>query len=103
MKSNSTVYPNKFHKSQDKIFINDLSNVTEEVKDDITMYTYDTYELPIVDRDTLEEYINDNHEVLVKFALEKAKAIEATPINSDMDKARQEETMINLLVDLGVI
>jgi hypothetical protein len=78
-------------------------DVTETTKDNTTTYEYSTYELTIVDRDNLEEYITDNYDVLLAFAKNNAKDISVQPKQIDIEKARQEESIINLLVDLGVL
>jgi len=82
MKSNSTIYPEKFFKSNEIIYIVDLSTVieTEIVQEHegeeptvTKSYTYEQYELPISDRDNLAEYIELNYEVLIGFGKEKER------------------------------
>lgn len=77
MKSNSSIYPQKFFKSNEIIYIVDLSTIVEteisqerELEEPLITksYTYEQYELPISDRDNLAEYIETNYDTLLDFA-----------------------------------
>jgi len=77
--TNSTVSPNTVIKSNGKIFLVDKSSISENEIDGIKNYTYEMYELPISDRDNLNEYVESNYDVLLEFAIrESLKSIPMT-------------------------
>jgi len=77
--TNSTVSPNTVIKSNGKIFLVDKSSISENEIDGIKNYTYEMYELPISDRDNLDEYVESNYDVLLEFAIrESLKSIPMT-------------------------
>jgi len=77
--TNSTVSPNTVIKSNGKIFLVDKSSIVVNEIDGVKNYTYEMYELPISDRDNLNEYVESNYDVLLEFAIrESLKSIPMT-------------------------
>ena len=112
MKNQSTVQPARFYKSANKIFINDLSTVIEseienEGMEPTTIYTYDSYILPISDRPELSDYIQLYYNTLLQFAKDEVEAERirqlTTPSKAEQEKAEREIETINLLIELEVI
>ena len=107
----STEYPSKFFKHQNRIFINDIANVEQVAQDfdgvESIIYSYEHYPIEISDRVDLAQYVESNYSLL----LNKAKNDFDTkfindalaPSQNDIDKANRDIETINLLVDLGVI
>jgi len=77
--TNSTVSPNTVIKSNGKIFLVDKSSIVVNEIDGVKNYTYEMYELPISDRDNLDEYVESNYDVVLEFAIkESLKSIPMT-------------------------
>lgn len=103
MKSNSTIYPLKYFKSNNKLFIVDLDSVVEITTNDLTAYSYNSYELQLSDRPKLDDYIEQNYQMLLDFAMEKDIEKMLIPSNEEILKAERELEYIDLLQQLEVL
>ena len=107
MKIQSSEYPSKFFKHQNKIFINDLSTLEEVKEDDSTTYSYEHFPLNISDRVDLSQYVESNYTMLLKFAKDEFTRIEMDkklmPSEKELQKAEREIETIELLMGLGVL
>lgn len=107
----SSEYPSKFFKHQDKIFINDLSSVEEITQDfdgqKTIVYSYEHYPLNVSDRVDLSHYIESNYTLLLnksKSEFEQYQIQKAlTPSQDEVEKAKREIETVELLIDLGVL
>lgn len=106
MKSNSSIYPEKFFKTQGEIWIVDLSTVEQSITstDDLenpqesTTYSYECYPLPIADRDSLMEYVESNYDILIEFA--KVKQSERERLEKSPSETDRIWDTLNYLVNL---
>jgi hypothetical protein len=107
MKIQSSDYPSKFFKHQNRIFINDLSTIEEVTEDDTTTYSYEHYPLNISDRVDLVQYVESNYTMLLNkakqdFETERTrKALQPSP--GELEKSKREIETIELLMELGVL
>ena len=107
MKIQSSEYPSKFFKHQNKIYINDLSTVAEETKEETLIYSYEHYPLEVSDRIDLAQYVESNYTLLLNKSKEiyEQRQLEKAmmPSNEEIEKAQRDIETINLLVELGVL
>lgn len=105
MKSQSTIKPSIIIKSQGLIYIIDNSSIveTQDSETQSTSYTYDMYELSIAERQNLDEYIEQNYDVLLDFAISKHLNEIVRPSEEEVTKAEREIEILNILSEMEVL
>ena len=93
MKTNSTIYPKKYIESKGLLFIVDLGSIEEVKNEEVTTYSYNMYQLPIAKRNNLGEYIENNYETLLRFAIDKS--LETKP-KTELEKLQEIVDMLLL-------
>lgn len=102
MKTQSTKYPNKYRIKNNKIIFTD--NVQEieknnEFENDI-IYEYDEYELEIVIRNNMNEYVGKNYDTLLSYIKNEYKLKKLIPSIKDVENAEMELKILSILSEV---
>jgi len=94
----STVLPNKFRIQGDVVFF--TKDISETSKEEQTIYEYEEIPIQLTPRDNMENYLENNYEVLFNYACEKIQMDALIPTEEEVQKAEFEIKVLTLISEV---
>lgn len=106
MKVNSTVNPSKFYIRKVNLgvaYVRLRKNVVEDLdEEDNTIFDYDEVEVGISDRSNLNQFIEDNFEVLFEMGLQEENKPKPLSIDEKINKLEVENAEMEMEIMLTI-